>query len=88
MTLSLGAGDVIFPSRLPIRLLASAWCLTAAVLVAAYSSLLTTYLLTPNDAPLINSIYDITKNPDYKLILQEGRSFDIFLSVKRATFPH
>lgn len=74
-------GDAVFAAKLPLRLLATTWCLATAVLVASYSSLLITYLLTPNDSPLINSMKDVVKNADYHLVVQKGRNFDAFLSV-------
>ncbi|EFX82353.1 hypothetical protein DAPPUDRAFT_241433 [Daphnia pulex] len=49
----------LFPSkRLPYRLVAGVWTLAAFFFVQSYTSTLFTYVVTPINHPLINSIYD------------------------------
>ena len=55
-----------------MRLLGTAWCLAAFVLVNAYSSTLTAYLMTPKFQPMINSINDIVSIP--RPVFMVGRS--------------
>ncbi len=53
--------EVINSSRLPIRILATTLCLITFVLSTAYSSTLTSFLLTPHYNPMIDSVGDIAK---------------------------
>lgn len=64
-----------------IRLLSATWCLVAAVLTNSYGSVLITYVLAPNRPPVINSVYDIAKEYDAKLVLERGRGYDSVITV-------
>ena len=66
---------------LAIRLAAGAWCLVALVLGLAYSSTLITYVISPNNPPLVNSIKDVARNPKIRVLVEKGWGVDIFLSV-------
>ncbi|XP_059352537.1 uncharacterized protein LOC130700516 [Daphnia carinata] len=67
--------------KLAVRVLAAAWCLAAAVLVNSYSSVLITYILAPNNPPLVTSAYDLAQKDDVHLIVDKGRGVDIFITV-------
>ena len=64
-----------------MRFLIGAWCLAAAVLVNSYSSVLITYVLAPNNPPLINSVYDLVQTDYIKLVVDKGRGLDVVISV-------
>jgi hypothetical protein len=57
---------------LPFRLVAGVWSLAAFFFVQAYTSLLFTYVVTPINHPLINSVYDIADNADINLLVREA----------------
>ena len=64
-----------------MRFLIGAWCLAAAILVNSYSSVLITYVLAPNNPPLINSVYDLVQTDYIKLVVDKGRGLDVVISV-------
>ncbi|XP_046449197.1 glutamate receptor ionotropic, delta-1-like [Daphnia pulex] len=68
----LSQGEPCRSKRLPIRLMAGAWCLAAFIFTQAYSSTLFTYIVAPVNCPLINSIYDVFEKSDVKLLVREG----------------
>ena len=63
------------------RIVAGVWCLATFVLVQAYTSLLITYIIAPNNSPLIESVHDLTKTSDIKLIIDIRSGFDDMISV-------
>lgn len=65
-----------------VRLIAGSWCLAAAVLCYSYNSVLITYVLAPIRAPIINSVYDIVRDNDAKLVVEKGRGYDDLISVR------
>nr|CAH0113367.1 unnamed protein product [Daphnia galeata] len=70
--LSQGEIEALSPSnRLPYRLVAGVWTLAAFIFVQAYTSTLFTYVVTPINHPLINSIYDIIDSSDINLLVRE-----------------
>ena len=74
-------GGTCKSNRLVIRLGAGAWCLVALVLGLAYNSTLITYVISPNNPPLVNSIKDVARNPKIRVLVEKGWGVDIFLSV-------
>ena len=58
--------------RLPFRLVAGVWSLAAFIFVQAYTSTLFTYVVTPINHPLINSIHDIIGSSDINLLVRES----------------
>ena len=52
---------VLVNSRLPVRVLLYTWCLVTIVLVNAYSSILTSVLMTPRYHLMAESVEDIAK---------------------------
>ena len=54
-------GDYTPGRWLSIRILAGTWCLSCFVLITAYSSVLTSFIVSPNIKPIIDSVYDIPK---------------------------
>ena len=69
--------------KLAIRLAAGTWCLACFVVVTAYSSVLISFIVSPNLKPIINSIYDIPKNPGLKVTAVEGSTLHRVMSVRR-----
>ncbi|EFX78662.1 hypothetical protein DAPPUDRAFT_246066 [Daphnia pulex] len=53
---------------LPFRLVAGAWTLAAFFFVQSYTSTLFTYVVTPINPPLINSVDDIVDSGDINLL--------------------
>ena len=68
---------------LVIRLLTGTWCLAGFVLVTAYSSVLISFVTTPDSYynALINSVYDIPKQPEVQLTVEYDKFIDILLRV-------
>ncbi|XP_046448046.1 ionotropic receptor 93a-like isoform X2 [Daphnia pulex] len=60
------------PSKwLPFRLVAGVWTLAAFFFVQSYTSTLFTYVVTPINPPLINSVNDIVDSGDINLLVRE-----------------
>ena len=76
------SGGPIVSKRLPIRLVAGIWCLAAFVLSQAYNSTLITYVIAPNNPPLINSVLDIVNNPNIHLVVEKNMGLDVVISVR------
>lgn len=68
---------------LTIRLLAATWCLACFVLITAFSSVLISFVTLPYYKPLIDSIYDIPKNPQIKITVDRGLPMDSLFTVIR-----
>ena len=74
-------GDSCASELLSFRFVAGVWCLAAFIFVQAYTSTLFTYVVTPNNPPLINSIYDIVESPDINLLVKvAGTPESMFLA--------
>ena len=67
--------------RLFLRLIATAWCLGAFVLVTSYNSLLISYVTSPITQPLINSIQDLSNLTSIHVVVTAEQGFDIALTV-------
>lgn len=67
--------------QLAIRFAAAAWCLACFVLVQAYSSTLIAFITSPNNEPIINSVYDIPKVPGLKITVNRNFAADLRLLV-------
>lgn len=67
-------------------MLAAIWCLAAFVLSQAYNSTLITYVIAPNENPLINSVLDIVNNPNIHLLVEKNMGMDVVISVITFTF--
>lgn len=74
---SLRIGNACPNRALNIRLMAGAWCLSAAVLVPAYSSILISHITLSLKKPLINSVYDIINVPGLKIATDRGKGIDL-----------
>jgi hypothetical protein len=62
----------VCPSKwLPFRLVAGVWTLAAFFFVQSYTSTLFTYVVTPINPPLINSVDDIVDSGDINLLVRE-----------------
>ena len=64
-----------------IRIGLAAFCLAAFVLNKAYSSVLISFATTPIFRPLIESVYDIPKNPRVRVTVDKDMGTDVFLRV-------
>ncbi|XP_046449208.1 ionotropic receptor 93a-like [Daphnia pulex] len=71
--------------RLSFRLVAGVWTLAAFIFVQAYNSILFTYVVSPVNQPLINSVYDIIERNDVQLLTRKGSSMNILVSNPNAT---
>jgi len=74
-------GGLCLSKRLPVRLVAGVWCLAAFIFVQAYSSILFTYIVTPVNLPLVNSVYDTFQHSDIRLLLRKGVTLEVLASV-------
>ncbi|XP_046448343.1 ionotropic receptor 93a-like isoform X2 [Daphnia pulex] len=81
----LSQGGLCMSKRLSIRLVAGVWCLAAFIFVQAYSSILFTYVVTPVNLPLVNSVHDIVERNDIRLFLNKGMALDVFTSEPNGT---
>ncbi|XP_046640837.1 ionotropic receptor 93a-like isoform X2 [Daphnia pulicaria] len=74
------------PSKhLSFRLVAGVWCLAAFIFVQAYTSILFTYIVTPVNHPLINSVYDIVEHSDIQLLVRKASTLNRYISNPNAT---
>lgn len=73
-------------NRLPFRIVAGAWSVAAFIFVQAYTSTLSTYVLTPINNPLVNSPYEIPERKDVQLLVRKGGVTDYYLSASFSTF--
>ncbi len=64
-----------------IRIGIAAFSLAAFVLNHAYSSVLISFATTPIFRPLIESVYDIPKNPRVRVTVDKDMGTDVFLRV-------
>lgn len=68
--------------KLAIRFLTGAWCVSCFVLVTAYSSVLISFVTSPYYKPLIESVYDIPKDPNIKITVDRGLFPDLVFKVQ------
>lgn len=57
------------------------WCLGAMVLICAYNSILTSYILGSNAKPLADSAIDAIENSKVNIAVNKGNGVDLVLSV-------
>ena len=62
--------------RLPIRLAAATWCLCGCVLVLAYSSVLISFVTSPNYVSLVEKFQDIVNRPGVYLTVVRDFSIE------------
>ena len=74
-------GGVCYPTLLRIRLIAAAWCLAAFFVVNAYNTTLISFISSPNLQPVIDSIYEIQKKPELRMVLDKDQYSDSVFSV-------
>ena len=67
--------------KLAIRLAAGTWCLASFVIFTAYSSVLVSFIVSPNLKPIINSIDDIPKVNNLKVSVIEDSTMHRVMSV-------
>lgn len=75
----LTTGGLCISNEVKFRLVAAGWTLAAFVLVQAYTSILFTYVIAPNNSPLINSIYDVADTSDLQLFVKKGGTMDTLI---------
>nr|CAH0101820.1 unnamed protein product [Daphnia galeata] len=71
--------------RLAFRIVAGVWCLAAFIFVQSYTSILFTYIMTPVNQPLINSVYDLVERSDVQFLIRKGSTLNRFISDPNAT---
>lgn len=81
MILLFDIGAYCTSPKLITRLVAGLFCLAACVLVYGYSSLLITYVIAPNNPPLIRSVHDLLRNENIKLVVDKAKGVDLIISV-------
>lgn len=59
-----------------VRLIAGFWCLAAAVLIPAYSGQLISFVTSPIEKAVIQSVYDIPNVPGLKVAVDRGKGID------------
>lgn len=62
------------------------WCLGAMVLISAYNSILTSYILGSNAKPLVDSALDVVGNSNVNIAVNKGNGVDLFLSAAEVGF--
>ena len=69
---------------LSMRMVITVWCLTAVVLVNAYTSSLVSYLMAPRFLPLINTVQELADSHDLKIAVLKFSAIDstIFVSIQ------
>lgn len=67
--------------RNTVCFIVGAWCLAALVIVSAYNSLLTSYILGSNADPLVDSLADLVGNSKVNLVVDKGLAVDVVVSV-------
>nr|CAH0101879.1 unnamed protein product [Daphnia galeata] len=72
-------------NRLPFRLVAGVWCLAAFIFVQAYNSTLFTYVVTPVNQPLVNSINDVLESNDIQLLVMKASPLEVLSMNPNAT---
>lgn len=74
--------------RTAVYFVVGSWCLGSLVIVCAYNSLLTSYVLGSTAHPLIDSVTDLVENSNIHLAVDKGYTGDIFISVIKFTKPY
>ncbi|KZS11624.1 Uncharacterized protein APZ42_023549 [Daphnia magna] len=70
-----------FPTmRNTVCFVVGSWCLGALVVVSAYNSLLTSYILGSNAEPLVDSLADVAANSKVNLVVDKGLAVDVVVS--------
>lgn len=64
-----------------MRLVGGAWCLTAFVLVSAYSSVLISFITAPDFHSLLYSVDELAKRDDIGLVVLKDYATDVILKV-------
>ncbi|KAK4012749.1 hypothetical protein OUZ56_024985 [Daphnia magna] len=62
------------------------WCLGAMVLISAYNSILTSYILGSNAKPLVDSALDVVGNSNVNIAVNKGNGVDLVLSAAEVGF--
>ncbi len=65
------------------RLVAGVWTQATFVFVQAYTSTLFTYVVTPINQALIDSVYDVIDSGDINLLVRESGSMNTLLSASK-----
>ena len=67
--------------KFKMRIVGGAWCLTAFVLVTAYSSVLISFIAAPVFYPLVDSVGELADRNDVSLVILKNYATDVILSV-------
>ncbi len=67
--------------RLRMRLVIGAWCLTSLLLVTAYSSVLSSFIVAPHYHTLVDTVEQLAKNEKATPLVFKDYHPDILISV-------
>ena len=68
--------------RLPLRMVAGAWCLIAVVIFYAYNSTLISYISLPIYDPIINNWEELAASKTLRVAAPKGGAFSPILLVR------
>ena len=63
------------------RVIAGTWCIGAFFLVSFYTSTLISYVTSPNQQLLVDSVYDLQNRSDVNVVIDRGLYLDNIFSV-------
>ena len=66
---------------LSVRVLVGTWCLACFILITAYSSVLISFVISPNLKPVITSVYDIPKVHGLQVLIENNSTFHKVLNI-------
>ncbi|KZS11915.1 Uncharacterized protein APZ42_023281 [Daphnia magna] len=72
--------------RPALYFIVGSWCLGAMVLICAYNSILTSYILGSNAKPLADSAIDAIENSKVNIAVNKGNGVDLVLSAAEVGF--
>ena len=64
-----------------LRVAVGAWVLTVFVLVTAYSSVLISFILTPQFNPLIKTVKELAERNDLNPVMLKGNGAEVYIMV-------
>ncbi len=75
-----------YSKRLKMRLVIGAWCLNSLLLITAYSSVLSSFIVAPHYHTLVDTLEQLAKNEKVTPLVFKGYQPDILISVICSTF--
>lgn len=69
-----------YNTKFPLRLVLGIWFMAIVVIITAYTSKLTSFLMVPKLKPIVNSFEDLAVSPYYKITAMANSAFsEMFL---------